>query len=165
MVPSALSLHNCFLVVHGACGIIGSARRLFEEVQRVVCLDVVSYNTHLNAGRLHGAVELAVEMSSRGVCSSRVAFNELLRARVLAKGSDGTHSHCVIKRVFDLVMETEVDDAMLSFAVVACIRFYTHGTSAAIAELAALHAVKRLRAHFQVMFNSIGQMGDVGRGP
>ena len=65
-------------------------------MQRVVCLDVVSYNTlikaHLNAGRLDGADELTVEMSSRGVCSSRVAFNELLRARVLAKGSDGTHS-------------------------------------------------------------------------
>ena len=69
-------LHNCFLVVHGTCGVTGSALRLFEEMQRVVCLDVVSYNTlikaHLNAGRLDGADELAVEMSSRGARVNRV---------------------------------------------------------------------------------------------
>ena len=33
------------------------------------------------------------------------------------QGSDGTHSHCVVKRVFDLVLETKVNDALLSCAV------------------------------------------------
>ena len=40
------------------------------------------------------------------------------------------------RRGLDLVLETEVDDAMLSCAVEACIRFYTHGASVAIAVLA-----------------------------
>ena len=107
---------------------------------------------HLNAGRLDEAEKLAVEMSSRGVRANRVTFNELLHARVLAKDTDGawkfldhmktanisvnavtcsillkdltahTH-HCDIKRVFDLVLESEVDDALLSCAVEACNSF------------------------------------------
>ena len=80
-----------------------------------------------------------------------MTFNELLYARVLAKDMDGTwkvldhmnsaniavnpvtcsillkdltHTHhCDIKRVFDLMLETEVDDALLSCAVEACNRF------------------------------------------
>ena len=95
---------------------------------------------HLNAGRLDEAEKLAVEMSSRGVRANSVTFNELLHARVLLKDMDGTwkvldhmnsaniavnavacsillkgltaHTHhCDIKRVFDLVLESEVDDA------------------------------------------------------
>ena len=66
-----------------------ASERLFEDLQHVDCLSVVSYNTlikaHLNAGRLDGSDESAVEMSSRGVPASRVTFNELLHARVLAK--------------------------------------------------------------------------------
>ena len=87
-------LHNCFLMAHVTCGETGSALRLVEELQRVDCLGVVSYNTlikaHLNAGRLDGADESAVEMSSRGVRASRVTFNEPLHARVLAKVMDVT---------------------------------------------------------------------------
>ena len=87
-------LYSCLLEAYVTCGETGSALRLFEEMQRVDCLDVVSYNTllkaHLNAGRLDEAEELAVEMSSRGVRVNRVTFNELLHARVLAKDIDGT---------------------------------------------------------------------------
>ena len=87
-------LYNCLLEAYVTCRETGSALRLFEEMQCVDCLDVVSYNTllkaHLNAGRLDEAEELAVEMSSRGVRANRVMFNELLHARVLAKGMDGT---------------------------------------------------------------------------
>ena len=60
-----------------------------EEMQRVDCLDITSYNTllnaHLNAGRLDAAPKLTVEMSSRGVRANRVTFNKLRHARVFAK--------------------------------------------------------------------------------
>ena len=62
-------------------------------------------------------------------------------------------------------METEVDDAMLSFAVVACIRVYTHGTFVAIAEPAVLHAVKRLHAHFSSHVQVYRIDGRCGPGP
>ena len=87
-------LYNCLLEAYATCGETRSALRLIEEVQRDDCLDVVSYNalfkTHLNAGRLDEAEGLAVETSSRGVRVNRMTFNELLHARVLAKGMDVT---------------------------------------------------------------------------
>ena len=41
------------------------------------------------AGRLDEAVKLMVKMSSRSIGANRVTFNELLRARVLAKDMAG----------------------------------------------------------------------------
>ena len=108
-------------------------------------------NAHFNAIRLDAAPKLTVEMSSRGVRANRVTFNKLRHARVFAKDWDGTwkvldHMKSAniamnavtcsillkslpahtpqrhIKRVFDLVLEPEVDDTFLSAAVEACNR-------------------------------------------
>ena len=43
---------------------------------------------------------------------------------ILLKGLTAHTHHCGIKRVFDLVLETEVDDALLSCAVEACITVF-----------------------------------------
>ena len=42
-------LYNCLLEAYVTCGVTGFALRLFEEMQRVDCLDVVSYSTLLKA--------------------------------------------------------------------------------------------------------------------
>ena len=110
-----------------------------------------SAQAHLNAGRLDEAPKLTLEMSSRRVRANRVTFNELLHARVFAKCRVGAwkvldHMKSAniamnavtcsillknmtahtpqrnIKRAFDLVLETEVNDAFLSAAVEACNR-------------------------------------------
>ena len=188
-------LYNCLLEAYVTCGETGSALRLFEEMQRVDCLDAVSYNTlleaHLNAGRLDEAEKLAVEMSSRGVRANRVTFNELLHARVLAKDMDGTwkvldhmkpaniavnvvtcsllkglaaHTHhCDIKRVFDFVLETEVDDALFSCAVETCNRFKHMEPLSHLLNRLPCMSSNVSAPIFQTMIKSFGQMGDVDR--
>ena len=189
-------LYNCLLEAYVTCGEAGSPLRLFEEMQRVDCLDVVSYNTllmaHLNAGRLDEAEELAVEMCWRGVRANRVTFNELLHACVLAKVMDDTwkvlvhmksakiavyavtcsillkvltaHTHhCVIKRDFDLVLESEVDDALLSCAVEACNRFKRMEPLSQLLNRLLCMLSNVFAPIFQAMIKSCGQMEDVDR--
>merc|ERR1719284_793780 len=147
---------------------------------------------HLNAGRLDDAEKLTVEMSSRGVRANRVTFNELLHARVLAKDMDGAwkvldhmksaniavnavtcsillkgltaHTHQFdVKRVFDLVLETEVDDALLSAAVEACNRLKHMEPLSQVLNRLPCMSSNVSAPIFGAMIKSFGQMGDVDR--
>ena len=167
-----------------------------EEMQRVDCLDITSYNTllnaHLNAGRLDAAPKLTLEMSSRGVRANRVTFNKLRHARVFAKDRDGTwkfldHMKSAniamnavtcsillkslpahppqrhIKRVFDLVLETEVDDTFLSAAVEACNRLQHMKSLLQLLNRLPCMSSNVSTPIFGAMIKSFGQIGEVDR--
>ena len=92
--------------------------------------------------------------------SVNIAVLSVARPTLLRGLTAHTH-HCDIKRVFDLVMVTEVDDATLSFAVVVCSRcIHMVPLSQLLNRLPSLPSNVSAPI-FQVMFKSIGRMGDV----
>ena len=112
---SPLSLHNCFLVIHVTCRVTGSVLRLFVEVQRVVCLDVVIYNILIKATSMQ--VALTELPSWRWRCPREVFSPARWR-------STSFYALASSRRLgLDLVLKMDVDDAMLSGAVETCIRF------------------------------------------
>jgi len=187
---------NCLLEAFIGGGDIAGALRQFEEMREADCLDVVSYNTllkaHLNNGQLDDAEKLMQEMCVRGVRPNRVAYNELLHARVQTKDVTGAWRMidqmrsasikvnavtCAIwlksltvqspkrdiQRVVDLVLETEVDDVLLSCVVEACNRLkHVEPLMQLLTRLPDLPSTISAPC-FGAMIKSLGQVGELER--
>merc|ERR1719191_1881623 len=82
-------IFNCLIDACVQCGDMVAALEYFGQMKQLDFVDAVSYNTvlkaHLGLWQFDEARALLREMSKQGLPANRVAFNEFLRALVVAR--------------------------------------------------------------------------------